>query len=505
MFRIRFLIALGGLLPVLLLAKGLPPGVTAIPPATPPQGNDGYSPVSVTPPPPPREFRGAWLVTVANIDWPSKPGLTVAAQKAELIALLDRAVQLKLNAIIFQVRPSCDAVYYLSPRAVVGISHRHDGPGAAAVLRPARLCHRRGAPARTGTARVVQSVPRAASAIQIAGRAESHFADPPGTRPPLRRPALARPRRPGGAGLRPARGHGRGASATTWMACSSTIIFIPTRKRTRRGANWNFPTTRPGKNTAWPAVLSTATTGGAQNVNQFIQQRLSIHQGREAVGEVRHQPVRHLAADESAANPGHGRLREDFTRIRACGWPTAGWIIFRRNFTGRWSRRSRVFPPCSTGGCDKIPRAGTSGRGSTPPMSAKSGGRTKSTGKSRSRAARPARGGEIFYHLRNLTDNPALATVDPRRISASRAGAGVAVAGFHAAGQTEADRGRKQPVQLERALGNRRRTGLAVGSAVPHQRSLDDGNSAGRSNDTDVWKCPTGGHCDHARWIGPGI
>jgi len=65
----------------------------------------------VTPPPPAREFRGAWLVTVANKDWPSKPGLPVAEQKAELIELLDRAVQLKLNAIIFQVRPSCDAMY----------------------------------------------------------------------------------------------------------------------------------------------------------------------------------------------------------------------------------------------------------------------------------------------------------------------------------------------------------------------------------------------------------
>ena len=70
-----------------------------------------YRPISIAPPEPPREFRGAWIATVANIDWPSKPGLTVDQQKAELISLLDRAAQLHLNAIIFQVRPLCDAVY----------------------------------------------------------------------------------------------------------------------------------------------------------------------------------------------------------------------------------------------------------------------------------------------------------------------------------------------------------------------------------------------------------
>ena len=70
-----------------------------------------YRPVTVTPPPPAREMRGVWIATVANIDWPSKPGLSVREQKAELIALLNRAVQLKLNTVVFQVRPACDALY----------------------------------------------------------------------------------------------------------------------------------------------------------------------------------------------------------------------------------------------------------------------------------------------------------------------------------------------------------------------------------------------------------
>ncbi len=62
-------------------------------------------------PSPQREFRAAWVATVANIDWPSKRGLSSAEQQQELIAILDRAVELNLNAIIFQVRPHCDALY----------------------------------------------------------------------------------------------------------------------------------------------------------------------------------------------------------------------------------------------------------------------------------------------------------------------------------------------------------------------------------------------------------
>ena len=63
------------------------------------------------PPPTPREFRAAWIATVANIDWPSKKGLTVAQQQQEIIRIVDRAKELNLNALIFQVRPAADALY----------------------------------------------------------------------------------------------------------------------------------------------------------------------------------------------------------------------------------------------------------------------------------------------------------------------------------------------------------------------------------------------------------
>ena len=58
-----------------------------------------------------REFRAAWVATVDNINWPSKPGLPVEDQKKEAIALLDLLAKNNFNAVIFQVRPHCDAMY----------------------------------------------------------------------------------------------------------------------------------------------------------------------------------------------------------------------------------------------------------------------------------------------------------------------------------------------------------------------------------------------------------
>ncbi len=58
-----------------------------------------------------REFRGAWIATVANIDWPSEKGLSVEQQQQEFIGLLDIARDMGLNAVVFQVRTSADALY----------------------------------------------------------------------------------------------------------------------------------------------------------------------------------------------------------------------------------------------------------------------------------------------------------------------------------------------------------------------------------------------------------
>ena len=58
-----------------------------------------------------KEFRAAWIATVANINWPSKPGLSTTDQQKEAIALLDFLQQHHFNAAILQVRPQADALY----------------------------------------------------------------------------------------------------------------------------------------------------------------------------------------------------------------------------------------------------------------------------------------------------------------------------------------------------------------------------------------------------------
>jgi uncharacterized lipoprotein YddW (UPF0748 family) len=57
------------------------------------------------------EFRGAWIATVENIDWPSKRSLSVEEQKAEFIRIAEMHRRNGMNALIVQIRPSADAFY----------------------------------------------------------------------------------------------------------------------------------------------------------------------------------------------------------------------------------------------------------------------------------------------------------------------------------------------------------------------------------------------------------
>ena len=57
------------------------------------------------------EFRGVWVATVDNIDWPSNKYLNSDSQKTEFIRLLDMHKKNGMNAVIVQIRPATDAFY----------------------------------------------------------------------------------------------------------------------------------------------------------------------------------------------------------------------------------------------------------------------------------------------------------------------------------------------------------------------------------------------------------
>lgn len=71
------------------------------------------APANAQPVPPrvAREFRAAWISPTEGGDWPSRPGLSVDEQKAELRDVLDRAKADGLNAVLLHVRTAGDALY----------------------------------------------------------------------------------------------------------------------------------------------------------------------------------------------------------------------------------------------------------------------------------------------------------------------------------------------------------------------------------------------------------
>ncbi len=73
-----------------------------------------------------------WLSTVANIDWPSRPGLTVAQQQSELRGWLNLARSMQFNTVLLQVRPAADTFWPSTvgepwSKYLTGVQGRHPG------------------------------------------------------------------------------------------------------------------------------------------------------------------------------------------------------------------------------------------------------------------------------------------------------------------------------------------------------------------------------------------
>jgi uncharacterized lipoprotein YddW (UPF0748 family) len=60
---------------------------------------------------PKREFRGVWIATVVNLDWPQNARATAENQQRDLVEQLNSHQQTGINAVMFQVRPAADAFY----------------------------------------------------------------------------------------------------------------------------------------------------------------------------------------------------------------------------------------------------------------------------------------------------------------------------------------------------------------------------------------------------------
>lgn len=67
--------------------------------------------VTTKPAGPKREFRGVWVATIENIDWPSRKGLSSETQQQDFRDILDRQKSYGMNAVFVQVRAAADAFY----------------------------------------------------------------------------------------------------------------------------------------------------------------------------------------------------------------------------------------------------------------------------------------------------------------------------------------------------------------------------------------------------------
>ena len=94
---------------------------------------------------PKREFRSAWIATVWCLDWPSQ-GAGAAKQKAQMDQLLDSLQVNNFNAVNFQVRSMCDAMYQSSiePWSSYLTGHRGQDPGFDPLQYVVEGCHKRG-------------------------------------------------------------------------------------------------------------------------------------------------------------------------------------------------------------------------------------------------------------------------------------------------------------------------------------------------------------------------
>ncbi|MFM8737868.1 MAG: glycoside hydrolase family 10 protein, partial [Betaproteobacteria bacterium] len=98
------------------------------------------------PPAAPREWRAAWVASVAHIDWPKQAGLSAATLRAQILDIVQRSKAMGLNALIVQVRPAADALYRSNLEPPSDYLHAQGQPGADfdALALWVQACHAQG-------------------------------------------------------------------------------------------------------------------------------------------------------------------------------------------------------------------------------------------------------------------------------------------------------------------------------------------------------------------------
>ena len=94
---------------------------------------------------PKQEFRSAWVATVWALDWPTI-GAEPSVQQAEIDRMLDSLKTANFNAVNFQVRSMCDAMYRSSyePWSSYLTGTRGQDPGYDPLQYVVEGCHKRG-------------------------------------------------------------------------------------------------------------------------------------------------------------------------------------------------------------------------------------------------------------------------------------------------------------------------------------------------------------------------
>ncbi len=109
---------------------------------------------SAVQPNPKREFRGAWLHVMGQSQWQNK---STSQAKQYIIDQFDKLVDAGCNAVIFQVRPTADAL--MSPTLSLGrLGSQAKRKGSFSDVGSDGFCNRRGTQARDGVPCLAESL-----------------------------------------------------------------------------------------------------------------------------------------------------------------------------------------------------------------------------------------------------------------------------------------------------------------------------------------------------------